>query len=69
MTPSSSRPPAAGGVLIALGAIIGVLYAGVGIGTFIGPPFAGYVFDRFGSYQTAIVAAACPALFPTPHRL
>ena len=35
----------------ALGAIIGVLYAGVGIGTFIGPPFAGYVFDRFGSYR------------------
>ncbi len=49
----------------ALGAIIGVLYAGVGIGTFIGPPFAGYVFDRFGSYQTAIVAAACAALVAT----
>jgi MFS family permease len=49
----------------AAGAIIGVLYSGVGVGTFIGPPFAGYVFDQFGSYQGAITVATCAALMAT----
>lgn len=45
--------------------IIGVLYSSVGIGTLIGPWFAGYIFDTFGSYGYAIVAgemAACIAV-------
>ncbi len=46
----------------ATGAVIGVLYSGVGVGTFFGPPFAGYVFDRYGSYQAAILTAAGAAV-------
>ena len=46
----------------AVGAVIGVLYSGVGVGTFFGPPFAGYVFDLYGSYQAAIVTAAGTAV-------
>ena len=46
----------------ATGAVIGVLYSGVGVGTFFGPPFAGYVFDRFESYQAAILTAAGAAM-------
>ena len=48
-----------------LGGIIGLLYAGVGIGTLVGPTFAGLVFDRSGSYQIAILAGAGAALLAT----
>lgn len=48
-----------------LGGIIGLLYSGVGIGTLLGPPFAGLVFDRSGSYEVAILAGAGAALLAT----
>ena len=56
--------------------IIGVLYSSVGIGTLIGPWFAGFVFDQMGTYGYAIVAgelAACIAaglamLLPEPRQ-
>jgi MFS family permease len=44
---------------------IGVLYSSVGIGTLLGPPFAGFIFDEFSSYAYAIVAGelmACVAV-------
>jgi MFS family permease len=42
----------------AVSAIIGWLYTAPGIGTLIGPPLAGYGFDRFGSYDAPILGAA-----------
>ncbi len=42
----------------AVSAIIGWLYTAPGIGTLIGPPLAGYGFDRLGSYDAPIVGAA-----------
>ena len=42
----------------AVSAIIGWLYTAPGIGTLIGPPLAGYAFDRFGSYDAPILGAA-----------
>lgn len=41
---------------IGLGAILGALYTGAGIGGLVGPPLAGEVIDR-ASYEAAIVAA------------
>lgn len=60
----------------AAGAIIGVLYSSVGIGTLFGPTLAGLIFDRSGTYQGAILAgelAACAGtaltmLLPDPGR-
>ena len=46
----------------AAGAIIGALYASVGIGTLLGPTFAGYVFDATGSYDGAILAGELVAV-------
>ena len=46
----------------AAGAIIGALYASVGIGTLLGPTFAGYVFDTSGSYDAAILAGELVAV-------
>ncbi len=43
-----------------LGAIIGVQYTAVGIGSLVGPVLAGLVFDRTGSYVPTFVA--CIAL-------
>jgi MFS family permease len=42
----------------ALGAIIGMLYSGVGIGALFGSPVMGYAYDFFGSYTGAILAGA-----------
>ena len=42
----------------AVSAIIGWLYTAAGIGTLIGPPLAGYAFDRMGSYDVPILGAA-----------
>ena len=56
--------------------IIGAVYSSVGIGTLLGPPFAGYIFDQSGSYAIAILVGelmACVAvglamLLPEPVR-
>jgi MFS family permease len=40
-----------------LGGLIGTLYTSAAIGALIGPPAAGLVIDRTGSYQVAITAA------------
>ncbi|MEM7405013.1 MAG: MFS transporter [Pseudomonadota bacterium] len=45
--------------------IIGFLYSSVGIGTLLGPPFAGFVFDRLGGYDYAIVAGQYAAIIAT----
>lgn len=42
----------------AVSAIIGGLYTAPGIGTLIGPPLAGFAFDRLGSYDAPILGAA-----------
>lgn len=42
----------------AISAIIGWLYTAAGFGTLIGPPLAGYGFDRMGSYDAPILGAA-----------
>jgi MFS family permease len=49
----------------ALGAVIGALYSGVGVGALLGSPAAGYAYDLFGSYTGAILAGAvlCFAAF------
>ena len=39
-----------------LGSILGVLYTGPGLGGLIGPPAAGWLIDRTGTYRWAIVA-------------
>jgi MFS family permease len=41
-----------------LSAIIGSLYTAAGLGTLIGPTFAGASFDAFGSYDLSILACA-----------
>jgi MFS family permease len=45
--------------------IIGVLYTGCTIGTFIGPLLAGAAFDAFGSYTLPIAASIVFALVAT----
>lgn len=42
----------------ALSAIIGSLYTAAGLGTLIGPTFAGATFDAFGRYDVAILTCA-----------
>jgi MFS family permease len=42
----------------ALSAIIGSLYTAAGVGTLIGPTFAGAAFDATGSYDLSILACA-----------
>jgi MFS family permease len=42
----------------ALSAIIGALYTAAGLGTLVGPTFAGASFDAFGSYDVSILACA-----------
>jgi MFS family permease len=42
----------------ALGAVIGALYSGVGIGALLGSPVTGYAYDFFGSYTGAILVGA-----------
>ncbi len=46
-----------------LGSILGVLYTAPGLGGLIGPPAAGWVIDRTGTYRWAIVGClACAVL-------
>ncbi|GAC1615697.1 MAG: OFA family MFS transporter [Candidatus Dormibacteraceae bacterium] len=40
-----------------LGATTGALYTAAGVGALLGPPLAGFLVDRSGSYQVAIVTA------------
>jgi MFS family permease len=42
----------------ALGSILGALYTCVAIGSFLGPPAAGWAYDLFGSYVGAILLGA-----------
>lgn len=42
--------------------IIGILYTGAALGTFLGPKLAGDAFDFFGSYTVPIVIGAATAL-------
>jgi predicted MFS family arabinose efflux permease len=42
----------------ALSAIIGALYTAAGLGTLVGPTFAGASFDATGSYDLSILACA-----------
>lgn len=42
--------------------IIGILYTGAALGTFLGPKLAGDAFDMFGSYTVPIVIGAVTAL-------
>jgi hypothetical protein len=43
--------------------IIGLLYTGAAFGSFMGPKFAGDVFDRSGSYMLPLaVSAACACI-------
>jgi hypothetical protein len=41
-----------------LSAILGSLYSAAGLGTLIGPTFAGASFDAFGSYDSSILGCA-----------
>ena len=41
-----------------LSAIIGSLYTAAGLGTLIGPTFAGASFDVYGSYDVSILVCA-----------
>jgi MFS family permease len=43
--------------LVGLGTILGATYTAAGIGGLIGPTFAGYLIDKTGSYNAAILAA------------
>ena len=47
----------------AVSGIIGVLYAGVGVGALIGPIIAGLVFDLWQSYLIAIVYSIAAPVF------
>lgn len=44
-----------------LGALVGSLYTSNAFGTLIGPPLAGFIIDRTGSYRWAIAAALAMA--------
>lgn len=59
--------------LRSVGALIGLLYSSVGIGTLFGPPLAGLAYDELGSYEwpffavaLCAVAAACAIAFIPP---
>jgi len=43
--------------LVGLGSILGAMYTAAGIGGLVGPPLAGYLIDRTGSYSPAILTA------------
>ncbi|BBK29922.1 MFS transporter [Allostella humosa] len=42
----------------AIGAIMGAVFSGVAVGCLLGPPLAGFAFDRLGSYTWPIGACA-----------
>jgi MFS family permease len=43
--------------LVGLGTILGATYTAAGIGGLLGPTFAGYLIDKTGTYNAAIIAA------------
>jgi OFA family oxalate/formate antiporter-like MFS transporter len=45
-----------------IGAVLGYLYTAVGIAALIGPPLAGLIYDRTGSYLVPIGASALAAI-------
>lgn len=45
-----------------IGAMLGYLYTAVGIAALIGPPLAGFIYDRTGSYLVPIGASALAAI-------
>ena len=49
--------------LIGLGTILGATYTAAGIGGLLGPTLAGYLIDKSGSYNSAIIAAMIFAFF------
>ena len=49
--------------LIGLGTILGATYTAAGIGGLLGPTLAGYLIDKSGSYNLAIIAAMIFAFF------
>ena len=49
--------------LIGLGTILGATYTAAGIGGLLGPTLAGYLIDKSGSYNSAIIAAMTFAFF------
>ncbi|MPZ45325.1 MAG: MFS transporter [Betaproteobacteria bacterium] len=46
-----------------LGTILGLLDLGFGLGSALGPWWAGWMFDRYGSYDTVIVGVALGVVF------
>jgi MFS family permease len=48
-----------------MGGTVGFLYTSAAIGALLGPPFAGLIVDRTGSYVTAIVVALALGLLST----
>lgn len=42
---------------LGLGGILGAMYTAAGFGGLIGPPFAGYLIDKTGSYIPAVITA------------
>jgi MFS family permease len=49
--------------LVGLGTILGATYTAAGIGGLLGPTLAGYLIDKTGSYNAAIIAAMIFAFF------
>ena len=49
--------------LVGLGTILGATYTAAGIGGLLGPTLAGYLIDKTGSFNAAIIAAMLFALF------
>jgi len=45
-----------------LGTVMGILYTSGGVGALLGPPLAGMIIDRTGSYRWAIVYSLLGAL-------
>jgi MFS family permease len=44
--------------VVGLGSILGLFYTSQGLGGLVGPPAVGWLIDRTGSYQAAIIAVA-----------
>jgi MFS family permease len=42
---------------VGLGGILGAMYTAAGVGSFLGPPLAGYLIDTTGTYTPSIIAA------------
>ena len=48
--------------LLGLGAILGAIYTAAGIGGLLGPTLAGWLIDKAGGYNTAVIVAMLFAL-------